>query len=48
MLTILQVPVFAGSHVRALEIARKDFLEILPTIDHVPWQVVELVPRQVG
>jgi hypothetical protein len=34
--TTLQVPGVAGSHIRALEVASEDLLDILPTIDHVP------------
>jgi hypothetical protein len=32
----LQVPRVAGSHIRALEVAGKNLLEVLPTIDHIP------------
>jgi hypothetical protein len=38
--TTLQVPRVVGSHMRALEIASEDLLEVLPTIDRVPQQVI--------
>jgi hypothetical protein len=44
----LQVPGVARSHIRALDVAREDPLEILPTIDHISRQVVQLGPRRVG
>jgi hypothetical protein len=37
LLAILQVPRVAGSHIRALDIARDDLFEILPIVDHVTW-----------
>jgi hypothetical protein len=43
----LQVPGIAGSYIRALEVAGEDFLEVLPTINRVPWQVVQLGPNRV-
>jgi hypothetical protein len=34
--TTLQVPGVTELHIRALEVAGENFLEILPTIDRVP------------
>jgi hypothetical protein len=36
----LQVPGVARMHVRALEVAGEDLLEILPAIDDVSWQMI--------
>jgi hypothetical protein len=45
MQATLQVLGVAGSHIRALDVAREDPLEILPAIDHISHQVVQLGPR---
>jgi hypothetical protein len=41
LLTTLQISWIAGPHLRALEVAGKDLLEIFLAIDRVPWQVIE-------
>jgi hypothetical protein len=46
--TTLQILGVAGPHVCALEVIGEDLLEILPAINRVSWQVVELVPSHVG
>jgi hypothetical protein len=38
--TTLQVPGVARPHIRALEVASRGLLEILPAIDHVSWQMI--------
>jgi hypothetical protein len=43
LLTTLQISVIAGPHVCALEVAGENLLEILPTIDRVSGQVIDLV-----
>jgi hypothetical protein len=48
LLPILQVSGVVGSHIRALEVAREDFFEILPTTDHVSWEVVQSALPRVG
>jgi hypothetical protein len=42
LMAALQILGITMLYVRALEIAGKDLLEILPTIDQVPGQVIEL------
>jgi hypothetical protein len=37
----LQILGVAGPHVRTLEIAGKDLLEVFPAVDQVSWQVIE-------
>jgi hypothetical protein len=36
----VQVLGVVGSHIRAMEVAAEDLLVILPTINHISWQVV--------
>jgi hypothetical protein len=37
-----------SQHIRALKVACEDLFEILPTVDHVSWQVVHLGPSRVS
>jgi hypothetical protein len=36
----LQIPGFARTHVRALEVASEDLSEVIPSVDIVSWQMI--------
>jgi hypothetical protein len=44
----LQIPRVAWMHVHALEVAGEDLLEVIPTIDDVSWEMIQLGPGRIS
>jgi hypothetical protein len=48
LLSALQVIGVTRMHMHALEVAGEDLPEVLPAIDNICWQMIQLVPSRVG